>query len=211
MSTYDLEEQEQLASLKAWWKQHGGLLVMLIAGAALLFSGWNAWNWYQRSQAGKAASQFEMLHKFAAAHDLKGVKESAGIILEQFPRTSYAAMAALISAREHIQAGDRKTARAQLEWTVANSRNPELRAIARVRLASLLLDEGVADQAVKTLEEKPQAGFEALFAATRGDAWLSQGKVSEAREAYRMALAVQGIDPDLRQLVQAKLDTLGDS
>jgi len=34
MSTYDLEEQEQLAALKAWWKERGGgvaLAAILVA------------------------------------------------------------------------------------------------------------------------------------------------------------------------------------
>mgnify|MGYP006277908905 CR=1 FL=1 len=211
MSTYDLEEQEQLASLKAWWKEQGGLVLLLITGAAALGAAWNGWNWYQRHQGAKAAAQYEVLLQHAGAHDLKGVREAAGGILEQYPRTSYAAMAALVSAREHYRGGDRKTARAQLEWLVGNSRSSEVRSIARLRLASLVQEEGEFDAAIKILDEKPEASFEALFASTRGDIQLAQGKSQDARASYRTALEAKSLDPGMRQLVQAKMDALGES
>jgi len=46
----DLEEQEQLAELKAWWKQHGNLIVATVLAAALTFAGWQGWRWYQAGQ-----------------------------------------------------------------------------------------------------------------------------------------------------------------
>ena len=35
MAVYDLEEQEQIDEIKAWWKQYRGI-VMLVAVAAVL-------------------------------------------------------------------------------------------------------------------------------------------------------------------------------
>ena len=54
MSTYDLEEQEQLASLKAWWKDNGGLIVAVLIVILAVILAWNGWNWYQRSQSASA-------------------------------------------------------------------------------------------------------------------------------------------------------------
>ena len=46
----DLEEQEQVAELKAWWRQHGNLIVSALLAAALAFAGWQGWRWYSASR-----------------------------------------------------------------------------------------------------------------------------------------------------------------
>lgn len=212
MATYDLEEQEQLASLKAWWREHGGMIVAVIIIASLIFSGWNGWNWYQRSQSANAAVLYEQLQKAARSNDTKATKESAGAILEQYPRTIYASLAALLSAKVHFQAGDLKTARAQLQWATSNSRSAEIKSVARLRLAGVMIDDGASEEAVKVLEEKPEKGFEGLYAATRGDALLAQNKKDEAKAAYKSALDnSSGLDPTMKELVQVKLGALGDA
>lgn len=211
MSTYDLEEQEQLAALKAWWKQYGGMVMILMAGICLIFAAWNGWAWYQRSQSAKAASIYEQMQKLSRGGDLKAIKDAAGIILEDFPRTSYAPLAALISAKAHFLAGDLQTSRAQLEWILANARSSEIKSVARLRLASVLIDANLATEAVKLLEAKAENGFEGLYAAGRGDALVSLGKASEARAAYNLALESKKLDPGMHELVRIKLDALGES
>ena len=211
MSTYDLEEQEQLATLKAWWKQYGGLILAFVTLACVILAAWNGWNWYQRNQSAKAASLFEQMQKISRGADLKAVKDAAGIILEDYPRTNYAAMAALISAKAHFQAGDLKTARAQLEWVVGNARAAEIQAVARLRLASVLVDDNQASEAIKLLEAKAVEGFEGLYAAGRGDAFVAQKRYGEAKSAYKSALEAKKLDQGMRELVQIKLDALGDS
>ena len=42
MAAYDLEEQEQLAELKAWWKQYGNLLINILTAGALVVLAWQA-------------------------------------------------------------------------------------------------------------------------------------------------------------------------
>src|SRR5882672_3106853 len=165
MSTYDLEEQEQLAALKAWWKDHGGgvaLAAILVAGAV---AAWSGWVWYQRSQAAQAAALYDTLQKAARANDLKATQDTAGSILENYPRSAYAPLAALVSAKVQFQAGDLKTARAQLQWVIEHAKTEEIRSIATLRLASVLLDDNEPDAALKILEGKAPPGFEALFAS----------------------------------------------
>lgn len=211
MSAYDLEEQEQLAELKAWWKTNGntvltGAIIVLLAVAA-----WNGWTWYQRGQAAQAGSLYDTLQKAARANDLKATRDAAGAILEDYPRTAYAPLAALTSAKVHFQAGDLKTARAQLTWVVEHARNPQVREIARLRLANVLLDDGAPDEALKILDDKPDAAFEALFAAQRGDILIAQNKPAEARAAYRAALEkASEKDAGLRESLRLKLDALGE-
>lgn len=55
---YDLEEQEQIDTLKTWWKMYGNLVTSLLTVAALAVLEWQAWNWYQNKQAVEAAGVF---------------------------------------------------------------------------------------------------------------------------------------------------------
>ena len=209
MSAYDLEEQEQLAELKAWWKDHGGTVILGATLALALVAAWNGWAWYQRTQATQAAVLYDTLQKAARANDVKVARDTAGTILENFPRTAYAPLAALVSARVQFQAGDLKTARAQLQWVLENAKHDEIRSIATLRLASVLLDDGEPDAALKVLEAKPHSSFEALYASQRGDILAAQKKRSEARAAYKAAQ--EKTEPGtLRETLRLKLEALGE-
>src|SRR5581483_2793085 len=105
MSAYDLEEQEQLAELKAWWKTHGNTVLSAAIAALLAVAAWNGWTWYQRTQAAQAGALYDTLQKAARANDVKATRDAAGAILENHPRTTYALLAALTSAKVHFQAG----------------------------------------------------------------------------------------------------------
>ncbi len=209
MSTYDLEEQEQLAALKAWWKEHGGAILLGATLVLAAIAAWNGWMWYQRSQSAQAAVLYDTLQKAARANDLKTTRETAGAILENFPRSAYAPLAALVSAKVQFQAGDLKTARAQLQWVIEHAGSDEIRSIATLRLASVLLDDNEPDAALKILEAKPHPGFEALYASQRGDILATQKRRSEARASYKAALEKAEAGA-LRDTLRLKFEALGD-
>ena len=210
MAAYDLEEQEQLETLKAWWTENGNLVLTAVSLALVVVVAWQAWNYYQRNNAARASALFAAVQKAAGANDLKQVRESAGAILEQYPRTTYAAMAELVSAKAHFQGGDLKTAHAQLAWVAENAKDEALQDIARLRLVSVMLDEKAYDDALKALDAKHGAAFEAQFQAARGDVLIAQGKKEEARGAYNAALdKADAKDAGLRGSIQLRLDALG--
>ena len=210
MAAYDLEEQEQLATLKAWWKENGNLVMTTVSLVLIVFAAWQAWNYYQRNHAAQASALYDAVQKAAGANDLKLVRESAGAVLEQFPRTTYAAMAALVSAKAHFQGGDLKTAHAQLAWVTENARDEALQDIARLSLASVMLDEKAYDDALKVLDAKHGAAFDAQFLATRGDVLVARGKKEEAGSAYKAALdKTDAKDAGQRATIQLRLDALG--
>ncbi len=211
MSNYDLEEQEQLESFKAWWKDNGNLILTAMTIALAVFAAWNAWNWYRDRQSLQAAQLYEVLEKAARANDAKAAREVAESVIEQYPRTTYAPLAALVAAKMNYQAGDAKTAAAQLQWVIDHAGSDEVKAIARMRLANVQVDQGQADQALQTLAAAPPAGFDALYEAQRGDIYLVQNKKNEARAAYKAALdKADKKDLAMRQQLQLKIDALGE-
>ena len=116
MSALDLEEQEQLASLKAWWNQYGNMVTLAATLALLAVAAWYGWNGYRQSRSQEAAALYETLQKASRANDVKAARDAAGTILEKYSSTVYGPLAALVSAKLHFQSGDLKTAKAQLAW-----------------------------------------------------------------------------------------------
>ena len=221
MATYDLEEQEQISELKTWWKMYGNLVTAVLLAVSAGAVGWQAWNWYQRTQAAEASVIYAAVQKGAMERDPKRVREAAGELTEKYPGTAYAAMAALTSARMQFDAGDQKTARAQLQWVAEKARDKDLRDLGRLRLAHVLVDDKALDEALKLLGDEPVPAFAARFGELKGDILLAQGKHAEAKVAYQAALAKQdaaekdagsqgGRETQYRDLLQLKLDSLGD-
>lgn len=206
---YDLEEQEQLASMKAWWTQYGNLLTWLLIAALAVYASWSGWNYYQRNQAGQAGQLYESLQKAVAAKDNAKVQRAATDMQSQFARTTYAEMSALTAARSAYDANDTKTAKIQLQWVIDRGSNDEFKAIARVRLAGILLDEKVYDEGLKVLAGETPAAFIGVIADRKGDLLAAQGKSADARAAYQIALDKMDTKNPGRQLIQLKLDALG--
>ena len=209
MAALDLQEQEQLAELKAWWARYGTLLLTALIIIFLGIAAFNGWSYYKRSQAMSASGVFDQLQVAAAANDKAKTREIAGLLLANYGSTSYAPMGALITAKVQFEGGDIQTAKAQLQWVVDNSREDELKHVARVRLAGVLLDEKNYDAGLKVLEAARPLHFDGLYADRRGDLLLAQGKGAEARTAWQDALAKLDAKSTLRGSVQLKLELTG--
>src|SRR5437773_5144318 len=85
----DLEEQEQVAELKAWWTQHGNRVLAVVIAVAVAVVGWQGWRWYEHGQAAQASVLYDTLTKAAQAGDAKALRDAAGTLVESYPRTLY--------------------------------------------------------------------------------------------------------------------------
>lgn len=206
---YDLEEQEQLASIKAWWNQYGNLVTWVLIAVLGSYAAWSSWNFYHRNQATQASQLFDELQKAVAAKDLAKVQRAATDMQDKFGRTAYAEMSALAAAKVAFEANEMKNAKAQLQWVIDNGRDEEYKAIAKVRLAGILLDEKAYDDGLKLLAGDIPAQFQGLAADRKGDILSAQNKIEEARAAYRLALEHTDQKNPARQLIELKLDALG--
>lgn len=205
----DLQEQEQLDQIKAFWKQHGNLITWLVTAVLLAYAGYNAWGWYQRDQSAKAAALFEELDKAAAAGDADKAGRVFADLKQRHPGTTMAEQAALLAATVQHGKGQADAARATLAWAAEHAQQEEYRAIAGLRLAGLLLDAKQPEQAAKQLDAIKLPSFAGLVADRRGDLLLSQGKKDEAKAAYQAAYKALDEKVDYRRLVEAKLIALG--
>ncbi len=205
---YDLEEQEQLAAIKAWWDRWGNLVLTVVTVVLLAIAAFNGWRWYERHEAGNAGALYEEFLVALDGADVGRKKELAGTLIERYGRTVYAPMAALQVAKVNHETGDLGAARAQLRWVMEKSGHEELANIARLRLAGVLLDEKSYDEALKLLAGDVPPSLAAAFADRRGDVLLAMNKADEARAAFKEALDKADAQHPLRAIIQLKLDAL---
>ena len=208
MATYDLEEQEKIDGLKSWWEVYGTLAIIIVATFIAGISGTQAWKYYQKQQTAQAAELFISLQEIDEDGDSKKIRDAARLLIEGFPDSGYASRAALISARASIEAKDIKNARNQLEWVLVNTEEVELKDIAQLRLANLLLDEKKHDEALKVLDSKHSEFFDVLYEDLKGDIYADKGSISEAGSAYKMAMTKIDEKETRYKIIQMKLDAL---
>ena len=206
---YDLEEQEQIDALKAWWKEYGRTVIVAAVAAILAAGATFGWREYRQSQVQKASAVYGALEQAARAGDQKQVRELAAQLMDKYGSSAYGAMAALVAAKANFDAGDLKSASAQLEWASDNARDDETQAVARLRLAGVRLDEKKYEDALKLLEQPHPESFAGLYADMRGDVLVAQNKLPEAKAAYKVALEKLPTEGNYRVLVQVKLDGIG--
>lgn len=206
---YDLEEQEQIDAIKAWWKDNGNTVLLGVALFVAVVGGMQGWRYYQHKQTMQAATLYDLLQNADAGHDVKSIRDVAGKLMDEYPRTGYASRAALLAAKANYESGDAKSAQAQLQWTLDHAKSAEIKDAARLRLAGVLLDGKNYDAALKLLEAPHDAGFDGLYADLKGDVLAASGKAAEAKTAYRQAIEKLDANSGYRGVVQMKLDALG--
>ena len=214
MAAYDLEEQERIDALKDWWTKWG-IWVYAAVGAFLIgVLAVQGWRYYQKSQGEQAETLFKSVQKTAqegaAAKETKKLSEAASAIAEKFPGTFYASEAQLMAAKASFDAGDLATSKKHLQWVV--DKGPLVHSnVAKVRLASVLLEEKKFDEALKALDLVKDDAFTSMAADLRGDVLATQGKREEARAAYQVAVEKASDRSPMKTLSQAKLDAMGGS
>jgi len=206
----DLEEQEQLDALKHFWNQWGNLITWVLIAALAAYAGWNGWQYWQRSQAVRAAVLYDEIDHGAQAGDVARVERALADMKDKYGGTTYAAQGALLAAKLLHDKAKPAEAKAALAWVTDKAPSDGLKAVARLRLASLQIGDKAYDDALKTLSASFPESFVPLAADRKGDALLQQGKRAEA--AVEFGKAYQGLGAeagDYRRLVGIKLNGLG--
>jgi predicted negative regulator of RcsB-dependent stress response len=205
----DLEEQEQLAEIKHFWNEYGNLITWAVIVVFGAIAAWNGWQYWQRTQAAQASNLYDEVERAAQAGDVNRVERAFADMRDKFGRTTYAQQAGLLAAKVLVDKGKADAAKAALGWVADKSSDEGYQAVARLRLASILLEAKAYDDALKQLSAEFPKEFEPLAADRKGDVYLLQGKKAEAKAEY--AKAFRGLDDrtEYRRLVEVKLGALG--
>lgn len=206
---YDLEEQEQLESIKAWWKKHGNWITWVLIIALGCYAAYAYWGYYQRKQAAQASQLYYEMQNAVMADDNERALRVAKDTQEKFGSTAYAPMVTLVAAKMAYEDNNTDVAKEQLKWVADNAKQDGYKAIARIRLAGILLDEKAYDEGLSLLSANFPTAFASLVEDRKGDFYVAQNRLDEARTAYRAALDKADQNDPGRQLIQLKLEELG--
>jgi predicted negative regulator of RcsB-dependent stress response len=209
MAVYDLEEQEKLDDLKAFWKRWGNAVSAAIIAVCVAYIAVQGWRWWTGQQAEEASVLYGAVASGTREKDAAKARDAMAQLASKFSGSGYAPRAALMYAKLLWDQGDKAGAKSQYQWAIERSTEDELKAVARYRLAEALLDEKSYDQALAALDAKHPEPFAGLYADLRGDALAAAGRAADARAAYQTALAKLDAKSAYRNYVQVKLDALG--
>ncbi len=236
MAALDLQEQEQLDAFKAWWDDNRNFVILSVVLLLGGIGGVQAWRSYHSTQSVKASQLFADVRGQVASADPKRINDAAQAVIDKFGSSAYAPRAALLAARIDVRNKDDAQAKVRLQWVQDNAKEDGLKDLARLQLASLLLDEKKYDDALKLVESVPRlnesskdclfskiigdaayrfhfctrpSAFGAMYADLKGDVLVAQGKTEEARAAYQMAYNKMDDKSPYRNLLQMKLDSVG--
>ncbi|MDD2892666.1 MAG: tetratricopeptide repeat protein [Halothiobacillaceae bacterium] len=219
--SYEQSEEEQVEAFKSWWRKNGVAVIGGLALAVALSLGWQYWQGQKEAQAERAGQVFAemsqalesatLANTSPAAPDLQKPRALAEQIINEFPESFYAELAALSLVRMDLESQQADAARARLEHLVEHAKNEAIRPLARLRLAHLQWGIGQADAALKTLEGSWPETYLSDADALRGDILVSQAQLDEARKAYDAALAQATLLGLETGLLRIKRDDLGGS
>ena len=202
-------EQEELEALQKWWRENGKAVVVgLVIGLGGVF-GWTTWQSRIEATAERVSVVYESMVDMAAAGDHIEALLRVEQIIQEHPDSEYAALSALLGAKSALAADRAEDANRLLNWVIQNAARAEVRDVARVRSAQLLLHEGKRDAGVTMLADVKTPAFAAAVEELRGDIFVDDGQSDAAAKAYAAALAGNSITSGMRARVTMKLDDLG--
>ena len=205
----DLEEQEQLDQLKHFWKQYGNLTTWFLIVVLGAFASWNFYQYWQRSQASQASIMYDEVERVVKSNDAAKIDRVFIDMKDRFSSTTYAQQAGLLVAKQYYSAGNVEASKMALSWVADKSSDAGYQAIAKLRLAGILMESKSFDDALKQLNGSFPVAFDALVADRQGDIYLLQGKKAEAITAYEKAFKSFDERTEYRRLVEVKLNSLG--
>jgi len=209
MSELDLHEQEQVDALKAWWKVNSNWVYGLAIVSLLAFAGSQFWKQHQASQAAGAASLYSEVMKQVGSGDAKRIGDAADALADRFATSPYAVRAQMFAAQTSLQMGDMAGAKPRLNWVIEHAAEEGVEHVAHLQLASILLDEKEYEAALKQLATEHPAAYDGVYADMKGDVLFAMGKTDDARIAYKQALEKSDAQAAQRNLIQLKLDGMG--
>ena len=117
MAVYDLEEQDQIDELKAWWTRYGGNVDRRARASqcACVIVGVQGWRWWTGKQAEEASVLYTAVSDARARQGCRqGERRDAADSPTATAGTGYAPRAALLFAKMLYDSGDKAGAKAQL-------------------------------------------------------------------------------------------------
>jgi predicted negative regulator of RcsB-dependent stress response len=188
MEEYETEEQ-QLQAIKRWWNENGtSLLIGLGLGVAGIFG----WNTYLTKQHTHSVEASDMYISVMAQADTRSIDVSGQAIAKklvaEYADTPYASLTSLALAKHEFEKGNVDGTVSHLEWVVEHGTEEGIQHIARLRMARVLLDQKKHSEVESLLSAEHPPAFDSRYQELKGDLFVAQGEIGQARVAYDKAI-----------------------
>ena len=204
-----LTDDEQLEEVKRYVREYAPVLIIgALLGAGGLF-GWRYYQGYQNERGLKAGAEFSQLSTALQAEQDVKARQIATDLIKDYPSSPYADQAKLALARIEVEESHLANAVAPLTEVMNGSKDSELRQIARLRLARVLIDLGKPDDAIKLLSEATPGSFAGRYHEVHADALYAKKDVPGAIAEYKAALQAADAGGVDAAMVEMKLADMG--
>jgi tetratricopeptide (TPR) repeat protein len=204
----DLEEQEQVDELKAYWKKYGNYITKGVIAFFVLYGLFQGWGYYQTKQSLSASELYQSI-VVLDEKNTKDIMQKSQSLMDDYSGTPYAGRAAILFAKASYAEGAKDRAKEKLEWAASHAKESATESIALIQLGQLLVEEKKYDEALKKANDIDNEGYLGLANDLKGDALNAMGKKEEAKKAYLEALKRFGPKDPYARFTQEKLESLG--
>ncbi len=205
----DLEEQEQIDQLKHFWNTWGAIIssiLVVVFGSVAL---WNGYNFWQSREALQASALLDAVQNSKKIDDKARLEQAFVDISSKYTSTTQAGQSGFVATKFKITKNDLDAAQADLDWISNHASDEGYKAIAQLRLVSILIEKKSYDLAIAKLSGKFPLEFDAVIADRKGDVLLLQNKKQEAIAEYLQAYAKTVDRENYKRLLEVKLNALG--
>lgn len=209
MDNYETEEQ-QVEAIKKWWSENYKMVIFLTIIGLGSIVGVQQWKQKQTVNAQTASMEYDHILQVVKENKDEVISQQVEIMLNEYPDYTYAALSAMLEAKQMIEAGKLAEAEEKLQWVINNSKAQNLQHISRIRLATLLSAQDKNEAALKVLNVE-KGSFTASYLEVKGDILVALKRIDEARAAYDQALEAYAVIGANAQILRVKRNDLGNS
>lgn len=208
MNVYE-SDQEQVEALKNWWKKNGKLTVAVVIIAIAVSFGWRYWQQYRIQRSEQASMLYEQMLNAFTTQQTPQAKQVIDTLKQDYKDTPYADIAALFAAKSAVEQNQLNDAMPQLQWVIKNGGSHDLRQLARLRAARILLAQKQPQQTLAMLDKVDDSAYMPAIDLVKGDAYVALGQNNNAKKSYQDVLSKLPATELIQPLVQMKLNQLG--
>ena len=183
-----MSDSDEVQMFRNWMKEYGYYILFSILAFLIVNFGWRYWKQYKEYKLGQATVMYDQVLQSFDKEKNEELKLFGEKLIKNHPKTIYASLASLTLAKHYVDSGDLKSAQENFEFVIKEAPSKEVKELARVRVARILIALKDPQKALDTLANSQDDGF---YASTvnevRGDALLKLGKNEEAEKAYSLA------------------------
>lgn len=196
MDEFESEDQ-QIQAIKKWWKENGASLLLGLGIGVAALLGWREYLAYQTDHSAEASDLYQAVQTQVASNRLDDEHiRKADTIRNEYADTPYAALVSLAQAKHAYENGDPESAIMHLRWAIDNSAEVDVKNVAVLRLARLLIAQKKYDEAESILNSEHPPAFTAAYEELKGDLFVARGQIAQARMAYDKAISASEGSPD---------------